>query len=493
MVAIHIAADVPQNHVEDQQDGEDEQSHQDSLGHRRDEGLHVTRGPPPRTDDSRTTRGQRARTDPAAPPPPPPPPPATRRAPAAGAEPVAECRGLPRSAPPLRRSGGRGGSRAGGTGRRARTARRGGAPGHGLRGPAAASSPPCGGGGVRPGAGKLRRGGGPWGTGVKRPVALQVSDESHPRRRESCGRDAAGAAAPGPRGSVRGQREPRAARAARPRQPGTAPAGVFRPAERKPSIRHQPPAPEAIPPPSWKEGPGARLPERAGAVARPRGGAALAATGTAAAVLGEAVGSAWCVCVCELVGRAAMWRWRLLLLPVLLAVLFSVRGQDEFSLEDALLGESTKKPLVTQKTPSSNKDDLDFSDAFDFGDPKPHPPANPRDTDNPKKDQPKDSDKFDDSDLLDGGFPRGGGGDGSGSNERKGPTPNSDQEGEGSQGVLAGIISAVGATVVASVGSFIAYQKKKLCFKQSDEENVNMDSHRGAQSEPPVQRTLLEN
>lgn len=36
-----------------------------------------------------------------------------------------------------------------------------------------------------------------------------------------------------------------------------------------------------------------------------------------------------------------------------------------------------------------------------------------------------------------------------------------------SQGAIAGIISAVGATVVASVASFIAYQKKKLCFKQS--------------------------
>ncbi|XP_039244761.1 translation initiation factor IF-2-like [Pipra filicauda] len=233
MVAIHIAADVPQNHVEDQQDGEDEQSHQDSLGHRRDEGLHVTRGPPPRTDDSGTARGQRARTDPAAPPPPPPPPPppATRRATAAGADPVAERRGLPPSAPPLRRSGGRGGSPAGGTGRCARTGRRGGAPGHGHRGPAAASSPPCGGGGGGPGAGKLKRGGGPWGTGVKRPVALRVSNESHPRGRESCGRDAAGAAAPGPEGSVRGDGEPPAARAARPRQTGTAPAGVFRPAE----------------------------------------------------------------------------------------------------------------------------------------------------------------------------------------------------------------------------------------------------------------------
>ncbi|XP_053792152.1 CD99 antigen isoform X2 [Vidua macroura] len=186
-----------------------------------------------------------------------------------------------------------------------------------------------------------------------------------------------------------------------------------------------------------------------------------------------------------------MRRWRLLLLPVLLALLVSVRGQDDFSLGDALLEESTKKPLVTQKTPS-HTDDLDLSDAFDYGDPKPHPPANPSDTDNPKQDQPKGSDKFDDSDLLDGSSPRGGS-DGSGSNERKGPTPKTGQDEEASQGAIAGIISAVGATVVASVASFIAYQKKKLCFKQSDEENVNMDSHRGAQSEPPVQRTLLEN
>ncbi|XP_037999658.1 CD99 antigen [Motacilla alba alba] len=212
-----------------------------------------------------------------------------------------------------------------------------------------------------------------------------------------------------------------------------------------------------------------------------------------AAALGAAGGSAWCVSACEFVGRAAMRRWRLLLLPALLAVLVSVRGQDDFSLEDALPEGNTKKPPVTQKTPSLDGGDLDLSDAFDFGDPKPHPPANPSDTDKPKQDQPKDSDKFDDSDLWDGSYPRGGS-DGSGSNERKGPNPESGQEGEGSQGVIAGIISAVGATVVASVGSFIAYQKKKLCFKQSaDEENVNMDSLRGAQSEPPVQRTLLEN
>lgn len=36
-----------------------------------------------------------------------------------------------------------------------------------------------------------------------------------------------------------------------------------------------------------------------------------------------------------------------------------------------------------------------------------------------------------------------------------------------SQGAIAGIVSAVAATVIGAVSSFIAYQKKKLCFKQS--------------------------
>ncbi|XP_064293626.1 CD99 antigen [Phalacrocorax carbo] len=178
-----------------------------------------------------------------------------------------------------------------------------------------------------------------------------------------------------------------------------------------------------------------------------------------------------------------MQRWRLLPAVVLLAVLVPARGNvDDFSLEDAL---ATNEPVPSQKPASSDSDD-----------PKPGPPAKPRDTDNPKPGppaQPKDTGNLDDSDLLDGSLPKGGGG-GSGSNERKGPSPNNNEDTEASQGAIAGIVSAVVATVIGAVSSFIAYQKKKLCFKQSaDEENVNMDSHRGAQSEPPVQRTLLEN
>ncbi|KAJ7420852.1 hypothetical protein WISP_46399 [Willisornis vidua] len=141
---------------------------------------------------------------------------------------------------------------------------------------------------------------------------------------------------------------------------------------------------------------------------------------------------------------------------------------DDFSLEDAL-------------------DDFTLDDALHPEGPKPDLPANPRDADKPKKDQPKDTGgTFEDTDLVDGDLPKGGG-DGSGSNDRRGQTPNNGQEDEASQGAIAGIVSAVAATVIGAVSSFIAYQKKKLCFKQSaDEENVNMDSHRGAQSEPPV-------
>ncbi|KAM6416232.1 CD99 antigen isoform 2-T2 [Pluvialis apricaria] len=190
-----------------------------------------------------------------------------------------------------------------------------------------------------------------------------------------------------------------------------------------------------------------------------------------------------------------MRRWRLLpSVVVVLAVLVPARGNfDDFSLQDAL--ETTKKPLPSRKPPPSDLDDFSLEHALHPDDPKPGPPANPRDTDNPKQGppaNPKDTGNIDDSDLYYGDSPKGGG-DGSGGNERKGPSPNSGETAEVSEGAIAGIVSAVFATVIGAVSSFIAYQKKKLCFKQSDEENVNMESHRGAQSEPPVQRTLLEN
>ncbi|NXI34760.1 C99L2 protein, partial [Galbula dea] len=74
---------------------------------------------------------------------------------------------------------------------------------------------------------------------------------------------------------------------------------------------------------------------------------------------------------------------------------------------------------------------------------------------------------FDDSDLADGNSPKGGG-DGSGSNGKiAGYNFFVVSSFPGSQGTIAGIVSAVLATVIGAVSSFIAYQKKKLCFKQS--------------------------
>ncbi|NXI27930.1 C99L2 protein, partial [Sterrhoptilus dennistouni] len=75
-------------------------------------------------------------------------------------------------------------------------------------------------------------------------------------------------------------------------------------------------------------------------------------------------------------------------------------------------------------------------------------------------------DTFDDSDLLDGNLPRGGS-DGSGSNGKIGGCASySSLIFSASPGAIAGIVSAVAATAIGAVSSFIAYQKKKLCFKQ---------------------------
>ncbi|NXF71805.1 C99L2 protein, partial [Sclerurus mexicanus] len=75
--------------------------------------------------------------------------------------------------------------------------------------------------------------------------------------------------------------------------------------------------------------------------------------------------------------------------------------------------------------------------------------------------------KIDDADLFDGSLPKGGG-DGSGSNGKlEGCALYCSYGRLTSQGAIAGIVSAVAATVIGAVSSFIAYQKKKLCFKQS--------------------------
>ncbi|XP_030427958.1 CD99 antigen-like isoform X2 [Gopherus evgoodei] len=159
-----------------------------------------------------------------------------------------------------------------------------------------------------------------------------------------------------------------------------------------------------------------------------------------------------------------MQRGRLALLVSLAFLLLHVRGEDDFNLEDALEPGPTKKPDSATKKPELVDDR-----------PKPQPGSKDNTGGN-----------FKDEDLVDGNLPP----------EKRGEddtNPKSGGDAAASQGVIPGIISAVVVAVVGAVSSFIAYQKKKLCFKASgDQENVNMESQQGAHAEPPVQRTLLQ-
>lgn len=78
-----------------------------------------------------------------------------------------------------------------------------------------------------------------------------------------------------------------------------------------------------------------------------------------------------------------------------------------------------------------------------------------------------------------------GGSDGGGSHRKEG-------EEADAPGVIPGIVGAIVVAVAGAISSFIAYQKKKLCFKENEQGEVDMESHRNANAEPAVQRTLLE-
>ncbi|XP_070606984.1 CD99 antigen-like isoform X2 [Erythrolamprus reginae] len=173
-------------------------------------------------------------------------------------------------------------------------------------------------------------------------------------------------------------------------------------------------------------------------------------------------------------GRLAL---SLSLAILLLAAL--CRGQG-FDLSDALENiATTKRSSTVTKKPN---DGFDLGDAVNGEDDSPKVPAPPP---QPRPGSHGNSGGFEDSDLLDGNLPpenpQSGGGD-SGSAGTKTESPS----------MLAGIISSVVVAIVGAVSSFIAYQKKKLCFKQSDQENIPVESQQGAHAEPPVQRTLLQ-
>ncbi|XP_059943793.1 CD99 antigen [Mesoplodon densirostris] len=171
-----------------------------------------------------------------------------------------------------------------------------------------------------------------------------------------------------------------------------------------------------------------------------------------------------------------------LLLLGLLGTQVPTRGQD-FDLSHAL-DDDDKKP--TPGPPKkANDDNFNLEDALGGGSHDPVSPKPPKPKPNPNPNQPGSSDDFSDLDLTDATSGGGGGGDG---NQKHGETEQAD-----SPGVVPGIVGAVAVAVAGAISSFIAYQKKKLCFRENaDQAEVNMENHQGTNAEPPVQQTLLE-
>ncbi|XP_069320625.1 CD99 antigen isoform X1 [Eulemur rufifrons] len=185
----------------------------------------------------------------------------------------------------------------------------------------------------------------------------------------------------------------------------------------------------------------------------------------------------------------ARWAALALLLLGLLGALVAAPGED-FDLSDALGDNGEKKPTPPPKKPSSG-DDFNLEDALGGGghnDPAPPNPPKPRP--NPNPNQPGSSGDISDHDLdhgLPGRDDTGGGGGGGGGSHRN------EEEQADTPGVIPGIVGAVVVAVAGAISSFIAYQKKKLCFKENAEQGeVDLQNHRNTNAEPAVQRTLLE-
>ncbi|XP_022374084.1 CD99 antigen isoform X1 [Enhydra lutris kenyoni] len=176
-----------------------------------------------------------------------------------------------------------------------------------------------------------------------------------------------------------------------------------------------------------------------------------------------------------------------LLLVGLLGSLVPTRGQD-FNLADAL-DDKEKKPTTPPKRPSADDDGLSLEDALGGeGHNDPVPPNPPKPKPHPNPNQPGSSGGFSDSDLIDGASDGGGaGGAGGGSQNHDGG------EQADSPGVVPGIIGAVVMAVVGAVSSFIAYQKKKLCFKENaNQGEASTKNQQSTNTDQPVQWSLLE-
>uniref|UniRef100_A0A452RRA2 CD99 molecule (Xg blood group) n=1 Tax=Ursus americanus TaxID=9643 RepID=A0A452RRA2_URSAM len=118
----------------------------------------------------------------------------------------------------------------------------------------------------------------------------------------------------------------------------------------------------------------------------------------------------------------------------------------------------------------------------------PVPPNPPKPKPHPNPNQPGSSGGFSDSDLIDGAADGGGGGGGGGGGQK----PDGGEQAD-SPGVVPGIIGAVVVAVAGAISSFIAYQKKKLCFKENaDQGEPSPKNQESTSADQTVQWSLLE-
>uniref|UniRef100_M3XJ53 CD99 molecule (Xg blood group) n=1 Tax=Latimeria chalumnae TaxID=7897 RepID=M3XJ53_LATCH len=196
---------------------------------------------------------------------------------------------------------------------------------------------------------------------------------------------------------------------------------------------------------------------------------------------------------------------RLTLFVCLALLLVKAKGQVDFDLSDALDTDDDKPSLTPKppKKPDTNDNDLDLSDALGGEDPftKAPPVVKPNPGGSGSSGNLDDS-LFNIAEGGDGYKPDenkggGGGGGGGGRGRKVSPGDSSDtnpgsNEGQ-SSGSIAGIVGAVGMALLGAASSYFAYQKKKLCFRGSgNQESVNMEAQNKAHLEPQSYNSLLE-
>ncbi|XP_043561057.1 CD99 antigen-like protein 2 isoform X2 [Chiloscyllium plagiosum] len=170
-----------------------------------------------------------------------------------------------------------------------------------------------------------------------------------------------------------------------------------------------------------------------------------------------------------------------------------------------------KSPKATKKTPKKgNSDpndfglDFDLSDAIDDRNDN-HGKGGKDDSDHPSvpgskgNDKPKGGKRMGTSNISDKDLEDllGGGDYKPDKKNSGGNVPPSDQDQVAMpETTIAGIASAIGAALLGAVSSYIAYQKKQLCFKIQGSLNQQYvkgeNAEAGAMSEPQAERSLLQ-